>query len=365
MLTWTLHDLRSGILLDELPLTPSGDIEATFGAPTSLDVTLDLADDACPPNWESLIDPRRVMIVVCDDKWPLIGYVVSTPQVAGSTATYGLQSLEACADRVFVGDHEFTEGVDDEADVLATLWQEDLVDGFGFDLDITTTGKSADHSYYDAEDRSVLSASQALMQADDGPEWRIVLSWADQTHNRIVKTVEIAPRVGDDQAEAIFDDKVVTARTRRVDYGPDSGAVIVRAVADGSGSNRPMSADHVDQDAIDHGVPPWEARVSVTGIDDDTPGGPLDRAAISALKRMRLGATTWDIEADAMEPACPRVGRSFTPGDTVQMDLGPTEWDPASWKGPARLQGYRATVQENTITTITPVLWVDPEGEAS
>lgn len=357
-LTWYVCDLKTGVVLNTLPLHVDGQIERTVGAASTLGVKLDIHDDRCPPAWEAALDPRRTMLVLDDDGYPLVGYFIEKYIPGTPDLPMTLRSLEAIPESSFCHTHDFSEGVDDEANVAGTLLADEVAPGWGFELAITPTGKSADHSYAWEEDRTVASALSDLMDADGGPEWTIRLRWDSPAQRRIIKTIQIGPRIGADLPGTVIDDRHIESRTRTVSAAGDDMAVHVIATSDGSGPDRPMSDEYVDQDALNAGVPPWQARVHVTGVDDPDQ---LNRIAESELRKRWSGITTWDVVLASSEPGCPRVGRDFDAGDTPTADLGPTEHDPASWRGPARLIGWRAEVAEQELRTITPVLWQDRE----
>lgn len=358
--TWFLHDLKTGAKVEELPLRPSGTIERTVGKASSLSLSLDVHDARCPANWVELMDPRRAMIVVVEDGVPLQGYVIAGDSAGEPTATWNVSSLEGVLDRINVRTHDFYEGEHDEAFVAQTLLADVIGPDFGFDIDAVATGKSADHSYTYEEDRSVGSALNDLASAEGGPEWTIRLTWADsERQQRIIKTIHVGPKIGVDATSVVFENVHLKSRTRNRSAARDDMAVRVQAVSDGSGPDRPMSEVFVDQDAIDAGVPPWEARVRVGAIDEVAQ---LNRIALAGLSRRRFGVRTWEMELALTMEGCPRIGHDFDAGDTVTIQTDPTFDDPASWHGTARVIGWRANVDaDGNLSTVTPVFWEQPE----
>jgi hypothetical protein len=73
-LTWYVCDLKTGVVLNTLPLHVAGTVERSVGAPSTLGVRLDVHDARCPADWEALLDKRRTMLVLDDDGAPLVGY---------------------------------------------------------------------------------------------------------------------------------------------------------------------------------------------------------------------------------------------------------------------------------------------------
>lgn len=367
--SWRVCDLKSGDVIDELPLRVS-DLSKTVSAKTTSTATLDLADPSCPPYWDSLLDGMRTMLVPVVDGHPLGGWILDTAAVGDPTVPFGISSLEACADGVYCRDHDFYEGTDDEAFALAALFSDVLVPSFGFTLDVTATGRTADHTYSYYEDRTLASAAAELASAEGGPEWTTRLAWEDGTQRRLIKTIEIGPKVGNEISSIVFEDKHLQARSRRRSWS--GRAVHVIASGDGAGESRPMSPPAVDQDALDKGIPQWEARVSAPTVDEND----LPRVAANALARRRFGTQTWEATLASVEAGAPRLGVDFDAGDTVTVDFSARTMDhphipgtelvldPKSWQGQARVLGWRAQLTERTVSSVTPVFWNPDEQEA-
>jgi hypothetical protein len=373
-LTWYVCHVKTGDRLDEFPLTRVGTIERTIGAATTTSAVLPVRDPRCPPNWDTLLDPATAMLVLDDDGVPLVGYVIDRPTAGTPEVGLSLRSLESIPESVNVRTHDFYEKTDtspgdDEADAAAALLNDVVVPGWGFTLAVTKTGKTADHSYAYEEDRSVASALNDLMGAEGGPEWTIRLRWEDDTRSRLVKTIQIGPKIGAEMPGTVVENRHIESRTRTVSASGDDLAISVVATSDGSGPSRPMSDPFVDIDALDRGVPPWEARVHTTAVDDPAQ---LERIAEAGLRRRWAGITTFEMVLASSEKGCPRVGRDFDAGDTVYVESDPVGKhyddkgrvrydDPVSWYGMTRVIGWRATIVGSSFGTVTPVFWVDRE----
>jgi hypothetical protein len=367
-LTWYVCHVMTGDRLDELPLSRVGDIERTIGAASTNSAVLPVRDRRCPPNWDTLLDWSTTMLVLDDDGVPVVGYILERPVFGAPEVVLSLRSLEAILDSVNVRTHDFYEDTDDEADAAATLVSDVVGPGWGFDIEVTQTGKKGDHSYAYEEDRSVASALNDLMSAEGGPEWTIRLAWADSTRSRIIKTIQIGPKIGYEIPGTVVENMHIQERKRTVSGAGDDGAISVVATSDGSGDSRPMSPPFVDADAIERGVPPWETRIHATDATDDQ----LNRIAEAGLRRRRKGITTFDMVLAQSQKGCPRVGRDFDAGDTVRIESDPVGKhidaagrvrydDPVSWYGMARIIGWRASISGSSFRTVTPVFWVDRE----
>lgn len=376
-LSWVVCQIASGDQVDVLPLTVSGDVERTVGAPSSLSASLAVTDEKCPPNWVHLLDGKRHMIVLDDDGQPLVGYRIGQYETGSPEVPIPLRSLESALDAVNVWTHEFwqrdieiggSEPGTDEAEVAAIILRDVLAaplttpGSWGFTLDVTPTGRTADHTYAAEEDRTVLSVLNELMAAEGGPEWTIRYSWSDDVPRRLIKTIHIAPIIGSTIESTVIESHHLASRKRKVSFEGDNLATHVIAVSDGSGLDRPTSDPFVDQDALDAGVPRVEARIHVSGVDDT---GLLNRVGEAGLRRRWDGLTTWDLTLAATAVGCPRVGRDFDAGDTVPVQIDPVILtdgrvvDPGSWYGMARIIGWRAQIGDGIFKTVTPVFWED------
>lgn len=363
--TWVLCDLPTGGVIEELPLKVAADLSSTVSSATTVGVTLDIHDESCPTNWASLIDPMRAMLVPVDDGHPLgVAYVIDADSYGDPSGTMTLNSIESILEAVYVRTYDFTEGVDDEATVAGTLLSDIIAaplsvpGSFGFELDVTPTGISRDHSYAYEEDRTVGQCLTDLGAAQGGPEWTMRVRWEDDKHQRVIKTIQVAARIGVETASVIFEDVHMVSRIRNRSYARGNRAVHVIATGDGSGPDRPMSSPAVDVDALDTGVPQWEARLQTTGVDDQ---GQLDRIAAAGLQRRWQGVKTMEMQLALTAPGCPRPGRDFNAGDPVRIESGPQLNDPVPWIGPARVIGWRASVAGRKLTSVTPVFYEEPE----
>jgi hypothetical protein len=363
-LSWTLHDLRSGDLVEELPLTVNGTVEKTIGESSSLGAALNVRSAACPANWATLIDPMRAMFVLSDDDRPLVGYYLAGDGAGKPTATFALTSLEGLLNETYCRTHDFYEGEHDETLAAVTLLADVVASnepgGYNFEVDATLTGRTADHSYLFEEEQTVGDAIADLSKVQGGPEWTVRLRWADSTKQRIIKTIVIGPRIGADALSVVVENGHLAQdgyRTRTGSYSRGGRATYVIATGDGSGGERSMSKAAVDADALDAGVIQWEVRLATTGVEDDTQ---LDHISDTGLARRRKGVRTWEMEL-AITAGAPRPGRDFDAGYRITIDSGPLPDDPSVWRGPARVIGWRAKVEGRDFTTVSPVFYEEPE----
>lgn len=373
-LTWLLCHVQSGDRITDLPLIVTGDLECTVSTATTVQAQLNIHGPTCPPDWATIIDPMTAMLVPVDGQHPLgVAYVIDADSYGDPTGTMTLNSIESILDSVFVRTHEFWEfdpedsvsPGDDEADALATLLSDVIAaplttpGTFGFELDVTQTGKCADHAYAFEEDRTLLSVANDLSKADGGPEWTMRIRWADSKRNRFIKTIHIAPRIGAVTPSVVVENHHLDGRIRSRSFARGNRAVHVIATGDGSGPDRPMSKPAVDVDALDRGVPQWEARVQTTAVDDLAV---LDRIAVAGLRRRWAGVVTWDMRLALTKRGCPRVGRDFDAGDAITIESKAMPNDPVEWLGLARIIGWRASLDgDGNLKTVTAVFYEAPE----
>ena len=352
MLTWYLADLKTGRTIEEMPFK-AGNLEASVSKVTTSSVALDLADPSCPTNWAQLIDGRRSMLVADDDDTILGAYLFTeAPDIGGPTVSFQVSSLDAIFDRINVGTFDFTEGVDDEADVAAALLGHKVTTEFGFEVAVTKTGTSANHSYSHFEDRKVGDALSELAAQAGGPEYVVRLRWEDETKRRVVKTVEIGPQVGHDRVSTLVEDLHLAQRRRSRSW--KYCAVETIATGEGTGESRLMSDTVLDDQAVAAGIPRWELRVSATSIADEDG---LGRVAVQAAKQYRFGTQVWNLEFAQNMPGAPRLGADYELGDVVTLGLETTRWDPMSFHGTARLIGWSAEVAGRALVKVTPTFW--------
>jgi len=189
--------------------------------------------------------------------------------------------------------------------------------------------------------------------------------WADTgTQQAIEKVVQIGPRIGSERPDALFDLDAegrgcIASYRRLVSYAPGSGATVLSAVSEGSGSSRP-TAGPLESELIALGWPRWEARVAFPGIEAasiDDEDADLARRARAALAAQEAGTTTWQIVGDANAP---RPGRDFGVGDTVYLDIAPQgRRDQVGTGGlvlPVRVLGWDLDLNSGRVTLI---VWED------
>lgn len=354
-LTWLACDLKSGLILGELPLD-ADKVRKMIAREETATWQLPVHDLSCPDDWHDITTPGRRMLVLCLDDVPVQGWPITSRNIGSSGVTLGGVTLEHVFARTNVIDME------GEADEVAIIWFVIItaLSRFGFDFEYTETGVMGYADYSAAEDQSCLAILNDRAALANAPEWRIALS---RDGNRIAKTFEIRPRIGQDRPDAVFelDDRGtgnIASYNRFEDYGPNAGATHVIGVSDGSGAYRPMTHPHIS-DLVGDGWPEWESRVSfpnvvADSVDDED--AELERLASNTLKQRERGTTTWSIVGDENAP---RPGRDFGEGDTVYVDIAPRgKEDPTGGSTAMRVLGWDLDPRSGRVTLIA---WEDPE----
>lgn len=341
---WTSFDLKTGRRGPEVRVRQLGTASRIIGRAT--DTTLDVlcwdeGKQEAPPGWDAATLPGATMLVALNDAdMPVWGGAVLTRQTS-LLAVYSqvkVATLEAYFDRRYCRDQIFTDA--DLAAIVDGLV--DNADEFGpdFDRDLPATGRLATRSYWDDEDKTVLSNLTELMDVEDGIEFTVDLVWSDDTHTVLRPVVRARLRLGSASTTPKITLNLpgnVTGGDFLEDYSSENGANAVKAVSSGEGDTRPESA------LMEARLPTWvrwERRI--------TPSTSItDLATLDAHARAEL-AQTWDglheltLEAHLDATTDPAT---WSLGDDIGVSLTcprfPARLDPDG----AKMPGYSAVVR--------------------
>ncbi|MFD4394640.1 hypothetical protein [Kitasatospora sp. NPDC058478] len=317
-ITWYGCEWPSGRIVAELPgLQAQGPLQHRLGGFTS--TSFNLALSAGTPSWIPATQHGRALIVGCLDNTPVwAGTTLSRDRGSSATASFSATTVEGYLGRRFTPDLTYT-GVDLSsiaAGLLATVQPSVPC------LDITTTptGTTADRTYADADDKSILSNLQELMALSGGPEWTIDPVWAaDGTGFRL--NARVAPRIGAQTpgVTAVFDyPGPVSVYRQQESYADGKGATRVRANGAGEGAARAVS-DTLTSTLVAAGWPVYEYRWSPGS--DITDSTVLTSHARAALTLMEAGASSWSLTAAVAE--APVLGTDWSLGDQVRLLVQP------------------------------------------
>lgn len=357
--SYLLCDLRSGRFLTELPLTVGDKIRKVIGREETLALTLPVVDKSCPTNWANLLVDGKSMILPTLDGSLVQGYAVIDHVTGDVTVPITGTTLEHCLKRTNVPDLDPT-GLD-QSQVAALLCAE-MPARFGFLVDWEPCGKTdpGDAEYSTLEDRSILDALNALQAGDGGPEWRIVVDWADDTHRVVTKTIQIRPRIGTYRPDAVLDldadgGGFLESYRRTSSYAEGKGATMLIGTSEGSGASRPMT-DPMVSPVVDSGFPIWEERKNFTGlgqgdVDEDTE---LASRTAATLTQRESGTVTWVVttRGGVLVP-----GVDFDEGDTLPVKVAPRPpVDPIGGSTLMRCLGWEIDPASGQVD---PMVWDD------
>lgn len=359
VLDWYGCDLRSGEIVEELrAVSTSQALSRKLGASTTS--SLSLALDGAPPSWRAATMQGRTMLVAVDrlTGQPITAGIVTT-RAGGtaSTVTLGIASPEAYFDRRYTGTYA---GVgQDQAAIVAATGAVVLVDGPPFVFDAPATGVTQDYSVDDGDDRTVLSVWQELMAASGGPEWTVDVQW-NASRNGFILPVRVRAAGGigtvTTAPEAVFDlPGCISEYVFTESYEDGKGADQVTAYGDGEGSGRLRSDVHTADDLIAAGYVLWEYRYTPASATTDPVA--LNAGAAGSLAAMATGANTWDVTAVASH--APRVGRDFTLGDSVGVQIIRSPRHPDGASTVARCWSWQL---DPAADTVQPIL-VEDDGD--
>lgn len=376
-ITWLLCDLVTGRYRTTLPIVADEKITKRAAQVDQVTVRLPLGDCNCPADWyEQLALGRTMLVAVLDDE-PTQAWFVESFEVGDVTVPLTCKTLETCAERTFVPSYD--QGDADDCTAAAALCQP-LVDGFGFDVDLTPSDAAGGGGAYwegETEDLFILDALNELLSANR-IEWRIRLGWLNAEHRVVTKTIEIARTIGEVRTHVVFSrdaagDGTVEDYRRIHSYAPGKGATVLQGVGTGSGSARPMT-DALVSPLVAQGWPRWAERKTLTNLADPEAGYDDDQllAATASLLPAREHGTV--VAVITARDTAARPGVDYREGDTVFTKVDPTAplWvdeegrdgpqvDPIGATGPVRIIGWELDTASGQAN---PTVWEDEASAA-
>lgn len=353
-LRWLVCDLLTGQVLTELPLTGGELLETVVAREDTTTFSLAPADDSCPDDWPQQLSPGKTMIVALIDgqlaqAWATIEY-----SAGAATVPIVCKTLEHCMARTNVPEMLATL---DNAAGAAQLCA-DLIDRFGFTIEHTPTGNTADFDYSNLEDRNLYDAMRELLVGETPIEWRIVIRWADPLEQtQVEKVLQIADRIGMDRPDAVFelDDTgtgTIESYSRNRSYDAGKGATMMIGVSEGTGATRPMT-DPIYSVLVDRGWPVWEERANFTGLATGTVADEdalLRSRTMARLEAKQAGTVTWTVVASENAP---RPGVDYDHGDTVHIQVAPQgKQDPEGGVAAMRVLGWQLNTRSGQTALI-------------
>lgn len=328
-LTWVATDLKTGVLLADLPDLDVDSVKQTLGRYESATASLPLP--TAPENWQRATLEGASVLWLLSDGMPVWGAMVTEPNLSeGDTVELSIATQEAYLDRRFGGDEVFVQVGQNV--IIKTLVEKYAVlgpnGGVPFRVQFTTAGNGTlrDREYKDADDKTLYSILTDLMGIDGGPEWTVGGEWQ---HNpeRITPVLYVGDRIG----------KAVTAGLGPAATfempGCVSSFVLVRSYAGGKGANsvmavstasaavRPQSPPQLSTDptrpTFEHRYTPSTSITEVSTLTDH---------AVAALAILANGSAVIALSAEV--GSAPVLGLDWAIGDDIGFSVGGLEDDP-------------------------------------
>jgi len=328
-LTWVATDLKTGLLLADLPDLMVDSVKASLGRYESASAALPLP--TAPEHWQRATLEGASVLNLLSDGMPVWGGMVTEPNLSESdTVDLSMATLEAYLDRRYVGDETFV-GVGQNV-IVKTLVEKYAVigenGGVPFRVQFTTAGNGAlrDRTYMDADDKTLYSVLSDLMGVDGGPEWTVGWEWQ---HNpeRITPVLYVGDRIGRavpaglGPASTFEMPGCVSSFVLARSYANGRGANSVMAVSTASADVRPQSPRQLSTDTT---RPTFEYRytpsTSITAVST------LTDHAVAALAILANGSAVIALSAEV--GSAPVLGVDWSIGDDIGFSIGGLEDDP-------------------------------------
>lgn len=249
--TFLICELKTGVVLDSAPFMIEGEPSRVLQGHGAGTLVLPVLDPACPAGWEQMLLPWRSLVLVLDEDERIVWHGIPNDDTTDSaeTVTYPCVTVEGYFLRRYVPTRKFV-GVD-QADIarsLASICGDAA--GIPLEYDCPKTGVLRDREYADDENARVYNRLQELAAVEDGFNWTVDVGWADDNHDRVKYTFRTGyPYFGyrPEHPDHVFDlpGNIVGFDHARP-WGDGDAATHVRAIGDGEGDARTMSAPVVD-----------------------------------------------------------------------------------------------------------------------
>ncbi|MFM9430071.1 hypothetical protein [Arthrobacter sp. MP_2.3] len=326
MLNFKVCELVSGKVLDEYPFRIEGDLTRllqAYGEGTLALPLFDAEGDLVSDTWEQAILPWRTLIVVTDDLDRILWHGI--PQKRGRQASsyvrFPCRTIEAYLIDRYVPDLVFKRA--DQTSGIFRALVEVAGREIGLEYDCPPSGVLRDREYLASENARVYDRVNDLAAVIDGFNWTIELSWGDEDHTFVRKTVRTGyPYLGnrDDNPAHYFElGQNITDFDYDDDWTTGNSATHVQGVGDTDDSTEPptrlLGTPVVDTLRESQGWPRREYRETFSGVKDKPT---IDRHTRAVAAQMFGGQNV--LELTARNPGegeeFTRLG-DFTLGDTA------------------------------------------------
>lgn len=271
--TFRICELKTGDVLDSAPFEIEGEPSRVLQGHGTGTLKLPVLADGVPEGWEQMLLPWWALILVLDEDEKIVWHGIPNddPTNSPETVTYPCVTIEGYFLRRYVPTLRF-RGVD-QADIakhLASLCGDAA--GIPLEYDCPKTGVLRDRDYEDDDNARVYNRLQELAAVENGFNWTVDVDWTDDTHSRVKYTFRTGyPYLG---ARVEYPDHVfempgnVTDFDHTRPWGEGDAATHVRAIGDGEGDAKVMSAPIIDQVREAAGWVRLEERRQFSGVTD-------------------------------------------------------------------------------------------------
>jgi hypothetical protein len=335
--TWLLADLRTNVIIAEVPLT-GGRPSKRLGASGTLSGSFPVAAPApAGSSWYAVTRPARTAIYALRDGAPWWGGIVWTSRYRRSTGTVELGAADwwsyfdhrkvlpilSSPSVTDVAQETVAYSATDQNEIarnLVTLAQSHTGGDIGIVLDTSTSGTTRDRTYegYDLIDTG--QALKNLSQVQGGPDLMFDVLPTLPASGRPVRILRIGtPTLGQSGSPHVFE---YGANVLDYDWPSDGTRMATRAYAVGSGSERgALIAVAEDTDRYGDGWPMLEADAAYSTVSEsDTLQGHAD--ADQAAARLPVVIPTLLVRGDGTDRHGRKVGPSigdYAPGDDARV----------------------------------------------
>lgn len=273
MYRFIVCELRSGKVLDELPMVITSDLTRylkMYGEGTLAFPLFNKRGKLVSDTWEQAILPMRTLILVVDEDSRIVWHGVpqSRSRSSGYKVVFPCRTIEALLIRRYVPTL-FFEGKD-QARIFQSLLESTTAGGVGLDYDCPNTGIIRDRAYADDENARVYDRINELSSVADGFDWTIDVVWGDAAHTFVRKIARTGyPYLGNRTAAPVHTFETgqnITDFDYTEPWGEGDAATHVRAIGDGEGDTKLMSTPIIDTVREAAGWPRLEERKSFSGV---------------------------------------------------------------------------------------------------
>jgi hypothetical protein len=348
---WFSCDMKSGQLLAELPLLPSGSITSLICQDGAGSFSLPLTDPATPDDWWISLQPYRTIIAASvDDVIVWAGWVKSTRAEAGDSATveFVCSTMEAYFQERYIDTSISFVGADQHT-IMSALIAQANIDGLNFAIDAPLSGVYIESIRYDRySDQQIFEMMSELSDLDGGPEWTVRSEWDDSASLRKIKHTVIirTPYLGSTSTNPAAHQFTFPGNVKSWDItegGPYSNVVVAGGAGDGATRLMSTNGVAVDSQAINQfGYARFDARIATQLGNVNS----VNKAAIGELmaKQRLTTVLTVSIDADSLD-----VTNLWSKGDTVRIDIDAPNLA-KKYSDTWRIIGWDVDSVENTIS---------------